>query len=97
MRLRLACLLMLCLLVLPGCLYSSVTVPLDTDLQETDLGDKIGKSYFQCVLGLFAWGDSGMQAAAENGGITTLKHADREILVVLFGLVYKQTTVVYGK
>ncbi|MEE9127373.1 MAG: TRL domain-containing protein, partial [Planctomycetota bacterium] len=56
------------LLLLPGCLYAKVTVPLDTDLQETNLGDKTGKSLFQSVLWLFAWGDAGTQAAARDGG-----------------------------
>jgi hypothetical protein len=48
------------------------------------------------VLGLFAWGDAGTQAAARNGGIQTLNHADSEVFVIL-GFVYARTrTVVYG-
>jgi hypothetical protein len=48
------------------------------------------------VLGLVAWGDASTQAAAVNGGITTLNHADSEWLSIL-GFVYgRQTTVVYG-
>ena len=92
-----AWLLAVLLLVCTGCVYTRVTVPLDTDLQETDLGDKTGKSEYQSVLWLVAWGDSGMQAAAEQGGITTLKHADQEVMSVLFGLYYRQRTIVYGK
>ena len=80
----------------PGCVYSSVQVPLDTDLNETKLGDKIGESSFKSVLWLVAWGDAGTQAAAEQGGLTTIRHADRKVYSVLFGLYYKQTTVVYG-
>ena len=85
------------LLLLPGCFYTNISVPLDTDLQETDLGDKVGRSEYQVVLGLFAWGDAGMQAAAEDGGITTLKHADLEIFSVLGFVYYRQRTDVYGK
>ncbi|MHC4513854.1 MAG: TRL-like family protein [Planctomycetota bacterium] len=92
-----AWLLVALLAVLPGCLYADVTTPLDIDLQDTDLGDKVGKSQYQSVMGMVAWGDAGTQAAARNGGITTLKHADRHVLMILLGLYYRETTVVYGK
>jgi hypothetical protein len=43
-----------------------------------------------------AWGDAGTQAAARNGGIKTLNHADTQIFSIL-GFVYtRQTTIVYG-
>jgi len=82
---------------LPSCVLVDVQVPLDTDIQNTELGDKTGKSSYQSVLGLIAWGDAGTQAAAEDGEIQTLTHADQQIFSVLWGLYYRQTTVVYGK
>lgn len=82
---------------LQGCVLTNIQVPLDTDLQNTDLGDKTGESSYQSVLGLVAWGNAGTQAAAKDGGITTLKHADQQIFSVLWGIYYRQTTVVYGK
>ncbi len=89
-------LLALCLISLSGCIYSKITVPLDRNLDRTQMGSKVGRSQFKSVLLLFAWGDAGTQAAAQNGGLTTLNHADREILAIL-GLVYfRQTTIVYG-
>ncbi len=91
-----ACFSILFLLLLPGCLYSNVVLPLDKDLQETTLGDRIGKSSYQSILWLVAWGDAGTQAAARQGGLTMLRHMDVEILTVLFGLYYKETTIVYG-
>ena len=81
----------------PGCVYTSVQIPLDTNLNQTKLGDKVGESSFQSVLWVAAWGDAGTQAAAEQAGITTINHADRKIYSILFGLYYKQTTVVYGE
>lgn len=81
---------------LQSCVLTNVQVPLDTDLQQTDLGDKIGESSYQSVLGLVAWGDAGTHAAAKNGKINTLKHADQKIFSLLWGIYYKQTTVVYG-
>ncbi len=84
------------LLCTSGCLYSSVKIPLDTNLEETQLGTKTGEASSEGVLWLVAWGDSGTQAAAQAGGITTLLHADQKIFSILFGLYSKQTTVVYG-
>ena len=79
-----------------GCVYANYTTVLDTNLDRTELGDKIGKSRFQSVLWLVAWGNGGMHAAAKDGGITTLRHADTEILSILFGIYSRRTTVVYG-
>ena len=90
--------LLLCLLSLftSGCLYSNIQRPLDTDFQTTDLGSKEGRSSNRSVLWLFAWGDAGTRAAADNGGISIIKHADQKFKVVLFGLYFSITTVVYG-
>lgn len=81
---------------LQSCMFTDIQVPLDTDLQETDLGDKTGESTLQSILGLVMWGDAGTQAAAKNGNISTLKHADQKIFSILWGVYYRQTTVVYG-
>ena len=79
-----------------GCLYTNVSVPLDTDLDDTELGSRVGRSEAQSILGLVAWGDAGTRAAAEEGGITTIKHADQSVFAVL-GVVYTRvTTIVYG-
>lgn len=80
-----------------SCIYTQIKTPLDTDLWGTELGDKTGESSYQSVLWLFAWGDAGSEAAAKDGGIEKLNHYDQEILSILFGLYYKQTTIVYGE
>ena len=90
-------LVFLCITALPSCVYTNVGSPLDLDLDKPSLGDKIGKSSSYSLLGLFAWGDSGTHAAAQRAGITTLNHADQHSLVILGGVWYKQTTIVYGK
>ena len=54
-------LLRLALLAFPllaGC-FVNVKIPLDTDLDRTRLGDKVGESSAQSVLWLFFWGDAG--------------------------------------
>ncbi len=83
-------------LLLCGCI-TNVSVPLDKDLHDTTLGDKVGESTFHSVLALFAWGDAGTQAAARDGGITVLTHADKRIFSVFGFIYYRQTTVVYGR
>lgn len=92
-----ASLLLLSASTLQGCLYAHVTTPLDTDLNNTMLGDKQGESSNFSVLGLVAWGDGGTKAAADQGGITTLTHADQRIYQILWGVFTKRTTIVYGK
>ena len=87
---------LVCVFPLAGCLYTGVSQPLDSNLDRTELGSKIGRSHAQSVAFLVAWGDAGTQAAARQGGLKTLNHADRELLVVLFGLYARVTTVVYG-
>ena len=80
-----------------SCVLVDTTIPLDTNLDETRLGDKTGEASTQSVLWLVAWGDAGIQAAAAEGGITTITHADLKVFSVLFGLYVRQTTVVYGE
>ncbi|MGH7150500.1 MAG: TRL domain-containing protein [Planctomycetota bacterium] len=87
---------LLALAALPGCLYLHTRIPLDTNLDRTTLGSKTGESKLESVLGLVAWGDAGTKAAAENGRITTINHADQEMLLVLFGVYYRHKTIVYG-
>jgi hypothetical protein len=84
------------LLLVSGCAYVDVKSPLDVNLDRTTLGDKMGTAEAHSVLWLFAWGDAGYAAAAANGGITTMRHADQEVFTVLFGLYTRWRVVVYG-
>jgi len=90
-------LLLLAAVLIQGCAYSHIQGPLDTNFDNTVLGSKIGKSHTRSVLWLFAWGDGGTRAAAEEGGITTITHADFEYTIYLFGIYTRVTTVVYGE
>lgn len=84
------------LLTASSCVFTDVKVPLDTDLDKTQLGSRVGESTSQSVLWAVAWGDSGTQAAAQEGGISTITHADQRVFSILFGLYSQQTTIVYG-
>ena len=83
-------------LLMSGCLYMKVQRPHDKNYDKTELGTKVGKSELKSVLWLWAWGDAGTKAAAEDGDITVLRHADVEYFVILMGLYGRITTVVYG-
>ncbi|MEQ8767780.1 MAG: TRL-like family protein [Planctomycetota bacterium] len=78
-----------------GFAYSSIRAPLDTDLDETELGDKVGRATTRVVLGLVSWGDASIEAAAKEAGITTLRHADYEYDNILF-FYQRFTVIVYG-
>lgn len=88
--------MLVCIVSLSGCLYSKIKFPLDTDLQTTTLGTKVGRASNHSILWLVAWGDAGTEAAAENGKLSVINHLDVEQMIILFGLYTKQTTVAYG-
>jgi len=89
--------LALLLALAPACVYTNVVTPLDTDVNNTVLGDKVGRADAYSLLWLVAWGDRGTHAAAQQGGITTVQHMDLQTFAVLFGLWTHQTTIVYGE
>jgi hypothetical protein len=85
-----------CLMMFSGCAYVNVKRPLDVNLDRTTLGNKKGVAEAHSLPWLFAWGDASYAAAAKNGGITTLRHADQQSFILLFGLYSSWTAVVYG-
>lgn len=82
--------------ILNGCAYVHTKTPFDDDLMNTDLGTKVGTAQAYSVLWLVAWGDASYAAAAKNGDIKVLKHADQESFAILFGLYTRWRVVVYG-
>jgi len=94
--LRVFAVVLVSMVLLSGCFYAHVLTPLDTNVDKTVLGQKMGKASSQSILWAAAWGDAGTAAAAKNGGITTVNHMDREYLNVIFGIYTKTTTIVYG-
>ncbi len=81
---------------LPGCLYAKIRVPLDEDVDKTEIGTKEGRATTKTCLWLFSWGDGGTITAAKNGQMTTINHLDEEVFILLFGLYGERTTVAYG-
>lgn len=79
-----------------SCAYVHTKGPLDVDLNNTDLGSKKGTAEAYSVLWLVAWGDASYAAAAQNGDIKVLKHADQEVYQLLLGLYTRWRVIVYG-
>ena len=83
-------------LTVQGCAYLHVRVPLDKDVQETQLGEKMGYASMHSVMGMVSWGDAGTEAAAKDGDLKVINHLDREYYMLLFGLYSRSTTIAYG-
>lgn len=86
----------LLLITLCGCAYVHTRAPYDKNLNSTELGAKVGEASNHSLLWLVAWGDGSYAAAAKDGGIKVMKHADVEVVSVLFGAYVKRTILVYG-
>ncbi len=93
--LRCAC-LVLPLVFAPACVYTNVVVPLDTDVTDTSFGAKVGEADSYMVMGMAAWGDRGTKAAADAGGIVTVRHIDVRYFAILWPIYANTTTIVYG-
>lgn len=85
------------LLVQPGCFYGNFRTPLDVNVSDTRIGDKVGRADCKAVMWMFAWGDCGVAAAADDGGIEVIQQLDTEYLVILFGMYFRRTTIAYGE
>jgi len=57
---------------------------------------KVGKASCQSVLGIAAWGDAGIAAAAQNGKISKIHHIDQKYENYL-GIYQRYTILVYGE
>ncbi len=88
--------LLLSIFAFGGCALVNVKAPFDTDLDQTRLGSKVGVADAYSVLWLVSWGDASYAAAARNGNIEVLRHADQELLQVLVGAFTRWRVVVYG-
>ncbi len=85
-----------------GFVYGHNSAPLQVDFEGESLGAKRGTATTHWLrdiiltgLPLAAWGEASIEAAARDGGITEVKHADYEIMNVL-GVYMAFTVHVYG-
>jgi len=81
-----------------GGIYTNIMAPIDIESGTgKQIGSKTGEASTVAILGMVAFGDAGLNAAARNGGITRIYHVDYRFLNVFLGTYCKFTTVVYGE
>ncbi len=80
-----------------GAFFNNTTAPLSTEYAVATpvLGTRSGQASASNVLGLFAFGDCGIRAAAENGKLRTVSYADYTNFNIL-GIYQRTTVTVYG-
>jgi hypothetical protein len=86
----------------PGAVFSQYKAPLTVDVDQTDIQSKSGSASTRYLLVpffgalSFAWERCDIEQAAKNGGLTTVHHADYELLNVL-GIYQEFTVHAYGQ
>jgi hypothetical protein len=78
----------------PGYLFTSTESAITATGAER--GSKRGRASSASVFGLFAFGESSIEAAANRGGIKKISHVDAEAYSIL-GIYSSYTVVVYGE
>ncbi len=79
-----------------GGLYTNITYPSQYGTSQLGPGSKRGTSSATSFLGIIATGDAGVEAASNNGGITTIHTVDQTTTNVL-GLFATYKTTVTGE
>jgi len=79
-----------------GILFTEVEAPLDPTVDPTVIVQKRGEAMASNVLGWVVTGDASIAAAARQGGITKVHHADYHYKNIL-GVYATFTTIVYGE
>ncbi|MEW5803077.1 MAG: TRL-like family protein [bacterium] len=78
-----------------GLVITDVKGPI-TVVTSTTPGPKTGKAVATTIFGLVAYGDTGIEAAARNGGITRVMTVDYDSYNIL-GVYARFTTIVTGE
>ena len=78
-----------------GMFYSNIGAPISTGPRDTAMPQSEGLASSSSVLGLFAWGDASVEAAAAQGNLKTVDHLDYDYFNVL-GIYQVFTTRAYG-
>ncbi len=77
--------------------YTDISAPLSLEHRQSRVESlRRGEASAHCVLGLVAWGDSGTQAAARQGGLKTVEYLDYKYLNII-GIYQKATVYAYGE
>jgi len=77
-------------------MFSGYEAPVDITFNNTAIGPKRGKGSSVTILGLIAFGDASVAAAARNGNITRVDHIGYSFTNVLC-IYANYTIIVYGE
>lgn len=83
-----------------GLVYTEVTAPaqmLTVATDNTAKGMRKGEASSMAFLGLFAFGDGGLDAAMKSAGITKVHHVDHTVQHFLYCIFLRNKIVVYGE
>ena len=83
-----------------GMIYTEITSPaqcLAIELDKDAQCLKKGEASNMAFLGLFAFGDAGIDAAMKNGDITKVHHVDHSVQHFLYAIFARDKTIVYGE
>jgi len=83
-----------------GIIYTEITAPAQNLAIATDSAvsaDKKGEASTMAFLGLFAFGDGGLDAAMKDGNITRVHHADHTVQHFLYAIFARNKIIVYGE
>lgn len=81
-----------------GGIYTLIEAPMDLNSQGgKQIGPLKGEAVCKAIMGIWAVGDAGLEAAARNGGITRINHVDYRYRKVFYGFVTEFTTIAYGE
>ncbi|RME46861.1 MAG: hypothetical protein D6795_14870 [Deltaproteobacteria bacterium] len=89
--------LLLSLLMLPGCLYVNIGNPVPMTIDNGVKAAKVGEACQTMLLGLIFTGDATVDAAKKAGGITKVHNVDTKMERILGSIYAKQCTLVYGE
>jgi len=76
--------------------FTDIECPIDVNFNNTTIGPKKGMSQSVGILGLLAFGDASVKAAAQEGNITTVDHIGYKFTNIL-GIVSFYKTIAYGQ
>lgn len=79
-----------------GIIYTNYQAPLFPDQTTGQVGSRSGQSHSISILGLVALGDASLQTAAQEGGISNIRHVDYQYDNIL-GIYQKYTTIARGE
>jgi hypothetical protein len=79
-----------------GSLFADISAPMTVDYEGQAVAPAQGQASAKSVLGLIAWGDCGVQTAAQNGRLSKISYCDYEYLNVL-GFYQSFTVVAHGE